>query len=101
LTIANASFTDSSLRFIRIPTNQGKTLTNVPHWFAETYAKEFAARDYDLVLEVITLMVRNIAEGVSWLKLWSVFDHLKSSMLVNLVDLHFRYYKINGRILLK
>ena len=38
--------------------------SNVPHWFAETYAKEFALRGYHLVLEVITLMVRNIVEGV-------------------------------------
>jgi hypothetical protein len=36
----------------------------VPHWFAKTYAKEFATRDYHLVLEVITLMVRNIVESV-------------------------------------
>ena len=37
--------------------------SNVPHWFAETYVKEFALREYHLVLEVITLMVRNIVEG--------------------------------------
>jgi hypothetical protein len=36
----------------------------VPHWFAETYMKEFATREYHLLLEVITLMVRNTVEGV-------------------------------------
>jgi hypothetical protein len=36
----------------------------VPHWFAETYAKESAIREHHLVLEVIILMVRNIVEGV-------------------------------------
>jgi hypothetical protein len=35
-----------------------------PHWFAKIYAKEFATREYHLVLEVIILMVRNIVEGV-------------------------------------
>jgi hypothetical protein len=37
-----------------------------PHWFAETYAKEFATREYHFVLEVTTLMVRNIVEGVKY-----------------------------------
>jgi hypothetical protein len=39
-------------------------VSNVPHWFVETYVKEFATIDYHLVLEVITLMVKNIVEGV-------------------------------------
>ena len=39
----------------------------VSHWFVEIYAKEFATRDYHLVLEVITLIVRNIVEGVRFI----------------------------------
>ena len=38
----------------------------VPYWFARIYAKEFATREYHLVLEVITLMVRDIVEGVKY-----------------------------------
>jgi hypothetical protein len=38
----------------------------VPHWFAKIYAKEFATRDYHLVQDVITLMVRNTVEGVRY-----------------------------------
>ena len=38
--------------------------SNVPPWFAKIYVKEFATREHHLVLEVITLMVRNIAEDV-------------------------------------
>jgi hypothetical protein len=41
-------------------------LFNVPHWFAETYVKEFATREHHLVLEVITLMVRNTVEDVKF-----------------------------------
>jgi hypothetical protein len=39
----------------------------VPHWFAETYAKEFAIREHHLELEVIILMVRNIVEDVGYI----------------------------------
>jgi hypothetical protein len=38
----------------------------VPDWFAETYVKEFALRGYNLVQEVITLMVRNSVEGARY-----------------------------------
>jgi hypothetical protein len=41
-------------------------LLYVPNWFAKIYAKEFALKEYLLVLEVITLMVRNTVEGVKY-----------------------------------
>jgi hypothetical protein len=38
----------------------------VPYWFVKIYAKEFAIREHHLMLEVITLIVRNIVEGVRY-----------------------------------
>ena len=41
--------------------------SNVPHWFAKIYAIEFALIEYHLVLETITLIVRNTVEGARYI----------------------------------
>ena len=55
-----------SLEWIPILFTASYFFSIVPHWFAEMYVKEFAAREYHLVLEVIILMVRNIVEGLKF-----------------------------------